>query len=263
MLKPLYDSKSKGRPMRVACFMSSTGTNVGKILEYQRNFERIVETPPFKVVAIFTDNPDSNAKSIAEEFNIPYIENDFEKLFEGKDKNDWEFRKLFDRMTYWLIKSYNIHTIALCGYSRIVTRPLIDNYLIVNVHPGDLSVVEDGKRKYVGLHHIPVKKAIDSGEKFLHSTTHIVTENLDSGSILLISKGLKIELPGGMSIDELRSNDVMLNESSKEHQNKLKEIGDWQILPLTLHWIAEGKFVIDDSNRIYLDGNMATSGFRL
>ena len=262
-MRLLYNSKTNGKPMHVACFMSGTGTNVRKILEYQRNLERLVETPPFKVVAIFTDNPDSNAKFIAEEFGIPYGENDFEKFFENKDKNNWELRKLFDRMTYWLIKSYNIHTIALCGYSRIVTKPLIDNYLIVNVHPGDLSVIENGKRKYVGLHHIPVKKTIVSGERFLHSTTHIVTEELDDGPILLISKGLKVELPDGINVHKLKSNDIMLNELSKEHQNKLKEIGDWQVLPLTLHWIAEGRFTMDDSKNLYLDGNKIDEGFRL
>lgn len=261
-MKLLFDSKISGKPMRVACFMSGTGTNTRKILEYQRNLENVYQTPPFKVVLIFTDNPNSKAKPIAEEFGIPYAENDFERFFKDKDKNYWELRKQFDRMTYWLIKNHDIHTIALCGYSRIVAKPILDNYLVINVHPGDLSVTENGTRKYVGLHNIPAKKAILAGEQFLHSTTHIVTEELDAGSILLISKGLKVELPN-VTLDELRNNGKLLDDTATEHQNRLKEIGDWQILPLTLHWIAEGRFAIDDSSNLHLDGDKLNHGYRM
>lgn len=248
--------------MRVACFMSGTGTNTRKLIEYQKNYERMFETTPFKVVLIFTDNPNSNAKAISQEFGIPYAENDFEKFFEDKDKNDWELRKQFDRMAYWTIKEYSIDTIALCGYSRIITKPIIDNYLVVNVHPGDLSATENGKRKYAGLHHVPAKKAILAGEQFLHSSTHIVTEQLDEGPILVVSKGLKVELPDGITIDGLRNNNELFDNVAKEHQDKLKEVGDWQILPLTLHWVAEGRFSVDESNNIYLDGNRM-DGYRL
>jgi len=249
--------------MRIACFMSGTGTNARKLIEYQENVENIYQTPPFKVVLVFTNNPNSNAKTIAEEFGISYVENDFERFFKGKDKSDWESRKQFDRVAYWLIKKYNIHTIALCGYSRIVTKPILDNYLVVNVHPGDLSVIENGTRKYVGLHHIPAKKAVIAGEQFLHSTTHIVTEELDAGPIFLISKGLKVELPDGVTLDVLKNNGKLLDDVAKEHQNRLKEIGDWEIFPLTLHWIADGKFAKDSYNNLYLDGNRLLDGYRL
>ncbi len=257
-MKLLFDPKNK--PMSVACFMSGTGSNARKLIEYQKMSEERDETPSYKVVAIFTDNPNSNAKKIAEEYGIPYVENDFDKFFTDKDKNDWELRKLFDRMAYWMVKKLNVHTIALCGYARIVTKPLLDNYLVVNVHPGDLSVVEDGKRKYVGLHHIPAKRAIFAGETHLHSTTHIVTEDLDSGPILLISKPLDVELP--IPLDELKNNEGLLDEIAEGHQNKLKETGDWQIFPLTLHWIVEGRFAVD-GNSVFLDGKRLENGFRL
>jgi len=258
-MKLLFNPKTSGKPMRVACFMSGTGTNTRKIIEYQRNLEGMYGASPFEVVLIFTDNPRSNAKAIAEEFKMPYVENDFDKFFENKDKNNWELRKLFDRMNYWLIKSYDIHTIALCGYARIVTKPIINNYLVVNVHPGDLSVVENGKRKYVGLHHIPAKKAMLAGEQFLHSSMHIVTERLDAGPILMISKGLKVELPDGVTLYDLRNNEKFLDDVAKSHQNRLKEVGDWEIFPLTLQWIGEGRFSTDANGNVYLDSNKAES----
>lgn len=263
-MKLLFDAEAKGKPMRIACFMSGTGTNARKLIEYQKSFENKLQIPPFKIVAIFTDNPDSNAKAIANEFELPYLEGDFGKFIEGKEKNS-ESRKQFDRMAYWMIKSCRADAIALCGYSRIVTAPILDNYLVVNVHPGDLSVAEDGKRRYVGLHNVPAKKAILAGEQFLHSTTHIVTEELDAGSLLVISKPLTVELPYGVNLDDLRNpeNEKLLDEVASKHQDMLKEIGDWEILPLTLHWIAEGRFGIGGDNKVYLDGREIINGYRL
>jgi phosphoribosylglycinamide formyltransferase-1 len=109
---------------------------------------------------------------------------------------------------------------------------------------------------------MPAKKAILNGEQFLHSTTHIVTEELDAGPLLLISKGLKVELPDGTTLEDLRNNGKLLDDVAKEHQSRLKEIGDWKILPLTLHWIADGRFCLDD-NSVYFDGNRLLDGYRL
>jgi folate-dependent phosphoribosylglycinamide formyltransferase PurN len=108
-------------------------------------------------------------------------------------------------------------------------------------------------------------KAILAGEKSLHSTTHLVTEDLDMGEILVISKPLKVELPKGVTLEDLRKpeNKQLLIKIAEEHQNKLKEVGDWKIFPLTLQWIAEGRFEIDKKRNIYFDGKLIKNGYRL
>jgi len=55
----------------------------------------------------------------------------------------------------------------------------------------------------------------------------------------------------------------LLKKIAKEHQNKLKELGDWKIFPLTLEWIAEGRFAIDENRKIYFDGKLVENGYRL
>ena len=263
--RPLFNSKLK-RPMRVACFMSGSGTNVRKILEHQIELKKQRDRPPYEVVVIFTDNPESNASAIADEYGIPVVINDIKKFYEGKNVKDLKVRKEFDGKTLKLIDRYDPDIIALCGYAWIVTEPILEKYLIINVHPGDLSVKGiDGKRKYVGLHCIPPMKAIMAGEKFLCASTHLLTKNLDMGPILVISKPLKIELPYGINLEDLKKpeNKKFLIRIAENHQNKLKERGDWEIFPLTIQWIAEGRFAIDERMNVYFDGNLIKNGYRL
>ena len=264
MRHKLFDPSKQ--PMRVACFMSGSGTNVRRIIEHQKKLELEKGKSPYEVVLIFTDNPESNAERIAKEYQIPFLLNDIKKFYGNRSLKDMKVREEYDRKTLELIKPYEIDLIALAGYAWVLTKPLVSNYLIVNVHPADLSVKdENGKRKYVGLHHVPAMKAILAGEKFLHSSTHLVTENLDAGEILLISKPLKVKLPDGIGLEDLKKpeNRELLKKIAEEHQNKLKEVGDWKIFPLTLQWIAEGRFEMDEKRNVYLDGKLIRNGYRL
>jgi len=251
--------------MRIACFMSGSGTNVIKIIEHQTRLKEEGGKSPYQVVLIFTDNPESNAKIISEDYSIPLVVNDIKKFYGGKDIKDKSTREKYDQKTLDLIKPFKVDVIALGGYAWFITKLLISEYLIINVHPGDLAVTEKGKRKYVGLHDAPPRKAILAGEKFLHSSTHIVREKVDYGEILVISEPVKVEIPYGITIKDLKKpeNEKLLERIAKEHQNKLKEFGDWKIFPLTLQWIAEGRFSIDEKRNIYLDEKMIKNGFRL
>jgi len=264
--KLLFDPGLK-RTMRVACFMSGSGTNVRKIIEHQIHLEEERGKSPFEVVVIFTDDPErSNARIIAEEYRIPLEYNDIKKFYEGKNIKDLKIREEFDEKTLGIIAPYKPNIIALGGYAWWVTEPILSTYIVVNVHPGDLSVKDNnGKRKYVGLHHIPPMKAILAGEKYLHSSSHIVTEKHDMGPILIISKPLQVEIPYGITLEDLKKpeNKQFLIRLCKEHQDRLKRVGDWQIFPLTLQWIAEGRFAIDDRMNVYFDGILIKDGHRL
>lgn len=228
----------KDRPMQVAGFMSGAGTNLIKIIGRAKQY---------KVNLIFTDNKNSNAKAISEEFNIPLEIFDITDFYKSKgylDKKDLSIRNEFDGKIVRILQKYDIDLIALAGYMSIITEPLLVafNGRIINVHPADLSIkTEDGKRKYTGSH--AVRDAILAGEKKLHSTTHIVRREVDCGEILLISDGISVSIPDSLSEQEI----VNLN------QNRLKENGDWKIFPLTLQYIAEGRFGIDEKGGVYLD----------
>lgn len=274
----LYDPDVEGLPMRVACFMSGTGTNVVKIIEHQLGYRSRGGCCPYEVVLIFTDVKDGRvdragrkwcyAKDIAERFHLLYVCNDIRDFYRSRGHRtirDLSLRPEFDRMTLEKIEGYDIDVIALAGYMSIISRPLLDAFpsRIINVHPADLSVTEGGRRKYVGLH--AVRDAILAGERFLYSTTHIVRERVDEGEILMRSRPVEVRLPNGVALEDLRrrENRALLERVVRENQRRLKEEGDWVIYPKTLEMIAQGSYGIDDKGNVYVDGVLMPYGYRL
>lgn len=257
--------------MRVACFMSGSGTNARKIIERSLRADS-----KYRVVLIFTDVRDDRfyksgekrcrAKDIAEEYGISYECIDIRDFYRSrghKTRGDLSLRPEFDQMVMGKIEPYDVDVIANAGYMSIMTEPLLDRYggRILNVHPADLFIIEDDERKYVGMH--GVRDAIIAGERELRATTHIVREKVDYGEILVRSEPVAVELPEGVSIDQLRQDRKLLRRVTDEHQSRLKERGDWVIYPLTLQMIAEGRFALDGRGNVYLDRVMAPHGFRL
>lgn len=256
--------------MRVACFVSGSGTNARKIIERSHKLDS-----SYEVALIFTDVRDDRyyksgkkrcrAKDIAQEHSIPYECEDIRDYYLSKGhktRRDLSLRPEFDRRVVAKVKPYEIDVIALAGYMSITTKPLLEAYngRVINVHPADLSIMEKGDRKYVGIH--VVRDAILSGERELRSSTHIVREEVDRGEILLISKPLPVTRPEGVSLELFAHDEKILERMVDEHQDRLKELGDWIIYPLTLQMISEGRFALDEKGNVYLDGEILPKGLR-
>lgn len=265
--EPIFSNSNQ--LMNVALFISGSGTNARKIIE-----RSLLHDSRFRVILIFSDiwdhrvkkdgNKMCNAKEIAEEYCIAYEVLDIRDFYEqrGLKRSNLSIRPDFDRLVIEQIKAYPLDLIALAGYMSITTKPLLDKYSgkIINVHPADLSIMEGKERKYVGIH--AVKDAILGGEKELRSTTHIVREIVDHGEILVISESVPVNLPLGISIEDLRNDKKLLNNIVDECQTQLKENGDWKIFPLSIQMIAEGRFALE-KGAVYLDGVRVPSGYRL
>jgi hypothetical protein len=61
---------------------------------------------------------------------------------------------------------------------------------------------------------------------------------------------------------ELAEDKNLRSRVVKEHQEKLKERGDWIIYPLTVQLIAEGRFSLD-KGKVYFNGRPVPQGVRL
>ncbi len=250
-LKPLYDTQ-KG-VMKVAALMSGTGSNLRKILELQHQGKA-----PFKVVMIFSDTADEaacNARKIADEYKIAYYCSDIREYYAKKgqsNRRDLKIRQEYDSETAKLLKMHSVDVVALCGYMSLLTKPVIGQFLTVNVHPADLRIRDGGRRVYASCMGADcVKKAMLNGENIVRSTTHIVTDELDGGQLLLVSK------PVGVS----KANDTEeLERLSHKYQDKLKEEGDWKIYPETIKMLAEGRFSSNARGAIFLDGKAIPEG---
>lgn len=255
---------SQEDPMTVAIFMSGSGSNAKKIIEAYIA-DRDAGLALFKPALIFTDNPKSNAERIATKdyadkgVVVPFVCNDIHKF--GASKSS---RERFDIEQVKCLDDFGVAMVALAGYDWTVTPALCNSLLTVNVHPGDLRASDNGKRPYVGLGWIPSAKAVLAGEKYVHSSVHVVTSELDAGPLLAVSAGV----PVGLSLEERavclgsaknltevrhavkdsKLSDEMLAESfpiygiAKALQEQLKVKGDWVIFPRVVRDLASGKF---------------------
>ena len=235
-LTPIY---SDILPMRVAIFMSGKGSVAREIIKGS-------SSGLYEVAFIFSDNYDSAARKIGKDNCIPVLTIDYKSY-----RIMANYRHIFGHNSKWgqdhyygliseEIEKYAIDTIAYAGYMGIVKGSILNRYIGVNVHPADLSILnKDGSRKYVGAH--AVKDAILAGEKYIRSTTHLVTKELDSGPIFEISDPVLVgNIPDKLSVDIFA--DIK--------QSELKEEGDFKIFPKTLNRIAQGRYLIDKDKSI-------------
>ena len=256
-LKKLYHPES-GR-MRVAGLMSGSGSNLRKIVENGKRLEAEQGRSPYEVVVIFSDNLTSNAEKIGKDYGIPVVVRDLGAFYKnrGKPRRNLSVRAEFDYGTVEALRPFNIDVAAYAGYMSIATDSLINAFLGVNVHPADLSVTDGTKRKYTGDH--AVRDAILTGEKQLRASTHIIESQVDYGRILMISSPLVVNLSEGFD----RNNRDQVNFISDQHQNRLKEIGDWIVFPKTLEYLADGRYSQDEQGSLYFDNKPIPQGVRL
>jgi folate-dependent phosphoribosylglycinamide formyltransferase PurN len=153
------------------------------------------------------------------------------------------------------VAAFEIDVNVLAGYMSVITLPRC-----VNVHPADLSLkAEDGRRRFVGDHAVP--DAIAAGQAELRSSTLWTDEGVDSGPVLMISAALPVKLPAPLA--ELRNDPDRFGSVADEHQERLKQIGDWVIFPRTLEYLAAGRYALDQGGLIHFDGRPAPDGLRL
>ena len=262
-ITPIFDPEKEKRPMRVAAFMSGSGTNIMRLLEHEKRLAAREEGSPFETVFIFSDRSDgrSAGERIALEHGIAYFSYDIRAFHSRRSikrtvrtAEGMAARREYDRTAGKLVEAFEIDVIALGGYMSYITLKRC-----VNVHPADLSIsLPDGKRRFVGDH--AVEDAISAGEKVLRSSTLWTDEGVDSGPLLMVSDPVPVTLPE--PLETLAGKRERLLTVADEHQQRLKEAGDWKIFPRTIELIARGRFALDPENRVYVDGRPVPDGYR-
>ncbi len=260
---PIFDPEVQGRPMRVAAFMSGSGTNIMRLLEYEKRLRVKDGEVPFETLFIFSDRSDgvSAGEAIAFANGIPYFSYDIRAFHLRRsikrtisNPEGLAARQAYDRVADQLLDAFHIDVIALGGYMSYTTLNKC-----VNVHPADLSLLdESGNRKYVGDH--AVHDAIAGGERVLRSSTLWTDTGVDTGPLLMVSDPVPVVLPE--PLEDLMKDRNRFNRVADHHQEQLKEAGDWKIFPRTIDLIARGRFALDPKGRVCLDGLPVPEGFR-
>lgn len=122
-----------------------------------------------QVGALVSDNQDARALKVADRYNIPYFSN-FLK--------DFEENKKFERKVIDIFDNHDVSLVILAGFMRIVSSYFIGEYKenIMNIHPSLLP-------SFKGLD--AQKQALDYGVKVSGCTIHYVSEDVDSGPVIL------------------------------------------------------------------------------
>ena len=262
-ITPVFDIERSGRAMRVAAFMSGSGTNIMRLIEWENNLRIEEGISPFEVVFIFSDRSDGTCvgEKIALDNGIPYFSYDIRSFHRLRSLNrtvntteGLAARREYDSVAGRLVEIFEIDLIALGGYMSYTTLKRC-----VNIHPSDLSILLPDKcRKYVGEN--AVRDAITAGESMLCASTLWTDEGVDTGPLLMVSDPIPVKLSEPLEI--LIKDNKRLLKVVDEHQQSLKRKADWKIFPLTIEMIARGRFAFDENNRVYVDGRPVPDGYR-
>ncbi|MBN2444527.1 MAG: hypothetical protein JXJ04_24410 [Spirochaetales bacterium] len=256
-LKKLHDPEDG--ELRIVGLMSGSGTNLRKVLEHETALRINLGRSPYRIVAIFSDNYLSAATELGKDFNLPVIIRDIKSFYNAHNlpRQDMTLREEYDKQTVAALAPYGASCAIYAGYMSITTPVFINAFLGINVHPADLSVTINGKRRWTGGH--AVRDAIIAGEKTICSSTHLVEPLVDGGRILMISAPLTVEIPSHLSLTNSRD----LREIEQLNQDRLKKTGDWVIMPKTIEYIARGRYGADGNGKLYFDGEPVPDGLRV
>ncbi len=257
---------------RVAIFLSGTGTNAEKILAYREK----IPHPPFAVVALVTDRPQtSRANDLAKTYHLPVIASDIAAFYHDygltrvslATVEGCRVRELWTATLREQLAPLAIDFAIFAGFVPLTN--LTADFPCLNIHPGDLTYLKNGQRHLIGLHTIPIERALLEGLDHLRSTVILAEPygqnpaHMDSGLILGISDKVEIDWQGH-SVTELTAaaasrpsarpvngHGDVLEQLARANQNRLKELGDWIVFPRVVEDFSLGKFGRDNDNRLY------------
>lgn len=145
---------------RLAILVSGRGSNLRALLDAEL---------PARVVGVFSSRPDAPALHIASARGVPTA---------SQAVQDHASRAAFDEALLQQLDAWEADVIALAGYMRILTEPVLARFpeRIVNIHPSLLPA-------FPGLH--PHRQALERGVAWSGATVHLVEPgDVDGGRIL-------------------------------------------------------------------------------
>ncbi|MBU1062015.1 MAG: phosphoribosylglycinamide formyltransferase [Candidatus Omnitrophica bacterium] len=150
--------------MNIAVFCSGSGTNLQAIIDAEKrgHIKAVIKI-------VVSDVSDCYALIRAKKAGIKIL------LVE---KGNFKSKDEFDRYILDNLKNEKIDLIVLAGYMRLLTGAFINKYKnkILNIHPALLP-------SFRGTHGI--RDAFSYGVKVTGPTVHFVTEDMDTGPIVL------------------------------------------------------------------------------
>lgn len=149
--------------VKVAIFASGTGSNFEFIADNQA-----LKDAGLEIEVLVCDRPKAAVIKKAQRRGIPTF------IIQPKD---FENRSHYEQVIVNELAKYQIDTILLAGYMRVITSTLLSEYPmeIINIHPALLP-------RFPGIHGI--EDAYKAGVSVTGVTIHYIDEGVDTGPII-------------------------------------------------------------------------------
>ena len=163
--------------IKTAVFISGTGSNLKNLINFSKT-----KKSPISIDLIISNTIKAKGLKYSNQYKIK------KKILNFKNIRIAE-KRLLD-----LLKQNKIQFICLAGFMKILSSKFIKQFngKIINIHPSLLP-------RYKGLN--THSRAIQNKDKFTGCSVHYVTEQLDSGKIILQKKIkiLKKDIPKSLA----------------------------------------------------------------
>lgn len=198
---------------RIAVLVSGGGTNLQALIDAQGRGE-IVNG---EIAAVISSAPEAYALERAKKAGIPsYV----------LARKDFPSSQTMTRALVDKLKELSIDLVVMAGFMTIVTPELFEVYqnAVINIHPA-LIPSFCGKGAY-GLH--VHEQALAYGVKVSGATVHFVTEECDSGPIIL-----------------QRAVDVLPDDTPEKLQRRIMEQCEWKLLPQAVSLFCQDRLRVE------------------
>jgi len=151
---------------------------------------------------------------------------------------DYRSREAYDAALGALLNEFEPGLIVLAGFTRILTPVFVARFQgrMLNIHPSLLP-------RFRGLH--THQRVLEAGETVHGASVHFVTEELDSGPVVLQAK---VSVIPGDDPEQLAARVL-----KQEHR----------IYPQAVRWFARGRLRLEAAGRPALDGQVLEQPLQL
>ncbi len=153
-------------PVKLGIMASGSGTNFEAVAQAIASKELNAQ-----IQVLIYNNPGIKAVSRAEKWGVPAV---------LLNHRNYKKREDLDKQIVETLRQYDVELVVMAGWMRVVTPVLIDAFpnRVLNIHPSLLP-------SFKGVQ--AVEQALAAGVKITGCTVHLVSPEVDSGSILIQS----------------------------------------------------------------------------
>lgn len=197
--------------LKICVCVSGGGTNLQAIIDKIED-GTITNT---QIVGVISNNQNAYALERARQHDIPAV---------CVSPKDYEDRESFHEALLGTVKSFKPDLIVLAGFLVNIPSAMVETYRnrIINIHPSLIP-------SFCGVGYYGLKvheAALARGVKVTGATVHVVDDGTDTGPILL-----------------QKAVCVQEGDTPRVLQQRVMEEAEWQILPMAIDRIANGKLL--------------------